>query len=92
MIIFLSDSKKIRWFQCPMCVYVKYVNNASFVDYLRLDDYVITAISNVCVLKSVPRDSRVSWAENLLDEMLDILHDGQFYFLAGFSDAFLVFS
>ena len=74
MIITLSDSKKIRRFQGPMCVYVKYVNNASFVDDLVLDDYVNTGISNVCVLKRVSRDSRVSWAERLLDKMIDIFY------------------
>ena len=60
VIITLSDSKKIRWFQCPMCVNVNYVNNAPFFDDLVLEDYVNTAISNVCVLKRVLRDSRVS--------------------------------
>ena len=92
MIITFSDSKKIRWFQCPKCVYVKYVNNASFVDYLRLDDYVITAISNDCVLKRVPRDSRVSWAENLLDEMVDIFFTMEnFTFCLVFLTFFLFF-
>ena len=62
----------IRWFQCPLCVNVKYVKNALFIDDLVLDDFIITAISNVCVLRRVPRDLRVSLAESFLDNLIDV--------------------
>ena len=42
---------------------------ALVVDYLVLDNYVKTAISNVRVLKSVPEDSRVALAQSLLDKI-----------------------
>ena len=88
-----SDSKKIRWFQCLMCVNVNYVNNAPFFDDLVLDDYVNTAIYNVCVLQRLPRESRVSWAESLLDKMIDIFYTmGSFTFWLVFLTPFLFFS
>ena len=92
MIIVFSDSKKIRWFQCPMCVKVNYVNIAPFFDDLVLDDYVNTAIYNVCVLQRLPRDSSVSWAESLLDKMIDICYTmGSFTFWLVFLTPFLFF-
>ena len=88
-----SDSKKIRWFQCLMSVNVNYVNNAPFFDDLVLDDYVNTANYNVCVLQRLPRDSRVSWAESLLDKMIDIFYTmGSFTFWLVFLTPFLFFS
>ena len=50
---------KTQWFQCPLCVDVKSVNKATICNDLVLDNYVNTAILNVRVLKSVPKDSRV---------------------------------
>ena len=63
--ISLSDSKKTQWFQCPLCVDVKSVNKATIGNDLVLDNYVNTAISNVRILKIVPKDSRVPLAESL---------------------------
>ena len=40
-----------------------------------LDNYVNTAISNVRVLKRVPKDSRVPLAESLSDEINDIVYN-----------------
>ena len=40
-----------------------------------LDDYVNTAISNVRVLKRVPKDSRVLLAESLSDKINDIVYN-----------------
>ena len=40
-----------------------------------LDNYVITAISNVRVLKRVPKDSRVPLAESLADKINDIVYN-----------------
>ena len=70
--ISLSDSKKTQWFQCPLCVGVKSVNKATIGKNLVLDNYVNTAISNVRVLKRVPKDSRVPLAESLSDKINDI--------------------
>ena len=39
-----------------------------------LDNYVNTAISNVRVLKRVPKDSRVPLAESLSDKINDIVY------------------
>ena len=69
--ISLSDSKKTQWFQCPLCVDVKSVNKATIGNDLVLDNYVNTAISNVRVLKRVPKDSRVPLAESLSDKIND---------------------
>ena len=55
----LSDSKRTQWFQCPLCVDVKSVNKATIGNKLVLDNYVNTAISNIRILKRVPKDSRV---------------------------------
>ena len=57
----LSDSKKTQWFQCPLSMDVKSVNKATIGNDLVLNNYVNTAISNVQVLKRVPKDSRVPW-------------------------------
>ena len=46
VIISLSDSKKIQWFQCPLCVDVNYVKKATIGNDLVLDNYVNTAISS----------------------------------------------
>ena len=75
MIISLSDSKKTHWFQCPSCVDVKSVNKATIGNDLVPDNYVITAISNVRVLKRVPVDSRVPLAESLSDKINDIVYN-----------------
>ena len=40
-----------------------------------LDNYVNTAISNVRVLKRVPKDSRVLLAESLSDKINDIVYN-----------------
>ena len=40
-----------------------------------LDNYVNTAISNVRVLKRIPKDSRVSLAESLSDKINDIVYN-----------------
>ena len=40
-----------------------------------LDSYVNTAISNVRVLKRVPKDSRVPLAESLSDKINDIVYN-----------------
>ena len=42
---------------------------------LVLDNYVNTAISNVRVLKRVPKDSRVPLAESLSDKINDIVYN-----------------
>ena len=46
----LSDPMKAQWFQCFLCVDVKSVNKTTIDNYLVLDNYVDTAISNVRVL------------------------------------------
>ena len=71
----LSDSKKMQWFQCPLCVDVKSVNKATIGNDLVLDNYVNTAISNVRVLKRAPKDSRVPLAESLSDKINDIVYN-----------------
>ena len=73
--ISLSDSKRIQWFQCPLCVDVKSVNKATIGSDLVLDNYVNTAISNVRVLKRVTKNSRVPLAESLSDEINDIVYN-----------------
>ena len=73
--ISLSDSKKTQWFQRPLCVDVKSVNKATIGNDLVLDNYVNTAISNVRVLKRVPKDSRVPLAESLSDKINDIVYN-----------------
>ena len=73
--IFLSGSKKTQWFQCPLCVDIKSVNKATIGNYLVLDNYVNTAISNVRVLKGIPKDSRVPLAESLSDKLNDIVYN-----------------
>ena len=40
-----------------------------------LDNYVKTAISNVRVLKRVPKDSRIPLAESMWDKINDIVYD-----------------
>ena len=57
-----------------MCSNVKSVNNASIGDLFLPDSYVTTAISNIRLLKRVPKDSRVSLVENLSDKI-----NGLFY-------------
>ena len=73
--ISLSDSKKNQWFQCLLCNDVKSVNKATIGNALVLDNYVNTAISNVRVLKRVPKDSRVPLAESLSDKINDIVYN-----------------
>ena len=73
--ISLSDSKKTQWFQFSLCVDVKSVNKATIGNDLVLDNYVNTAISNVRVLKRVPKDSRVPLAERLSDKINDIVYN-----------------
>ena len=66
---------KTQWFQCPLCVDVNSVNKATIGNDLVLDNYVNTAISNVRVLKRVPKDSRVPLAESLSDRINDIVYN-----------------
>ena len=73
--IYLSDSKKTQWFQCPLCVGVKSVNKATIGNDLVLDNYVNTAISNVRVLKRVSKESRAPLAESLSDKITDIVYN-----------------
>ena len=73
--ISLSDSKKTQWFQCPLCVDVQSVNKATIGNDLLLDNDVNTAISNVRVLKRVPKNSRVPLAESLSDKINDIVYN-----------------
>ena len=73
--ISLSDSKKTQWFHCPLCVGVKSVNKATIDNALVLENYVITAILNVRVLKRVPKDSHVPLAESLSDKINDIVYN-----------------
>ena len=65
---------KTQWFQCPLCLDVKSVNKATIGNDLVLELYVNIAISNVRVLKSVPKDSRFPLAESLLDKINDIVY------------------
>ena len=60
---------------CSLCVDVKSVNIATIGNDLVLDNYVITAISNVRVLKRVPKNSRVPLAESLSDKLSDIVYN-----------------
>ena len=73
--ISISDSKKTQWFQCPLCVDEKSVNEATIGNDLVLDTYVNTSISNVRVLKRVPENSRVPLAESLSDKINDIVYN-----------------
>ena len=73
--ISLTDSKKTQRFQCPLCVDVKSGNKAKIGNDLVLDNYVNTAISNVRVLKRVPKNSRVPLAESLSDKIFDIVYN-----------------
>ena len=66
---------KTQWFQCLLCVDVKSVNKATIGNDLVLDNYVNTAISNVRVLKRIPKDSRVPLAESLSDKINDIVYN-----------------
>ena len=75
MNISLSDSKKTQWFQCPSCVDVKSGNRAPIGNDLVPDNYVNTAISNVRVLKRVPKNSRVPLAESLSDKIIVIVYN-----------------
>ena len=70
-----SGSNKIQWLQCPLCVDIKSVNKATKGNDSVLDNYVNTAISNVRVLKRVPKDSRVTLAESLSDKINDIVYN-----------------
>ena len=89
--ISLSDSKKTQWFQCPLCVDVKSVNKATIGNDLVLDNYVNTAISNVRVLKRVPKNSRVPLAESLSDKIRHRLQCRRYYKMANFFNVVLVF-
>ena len=73
--ISLSDSKKTQWFQCHLCVDVKSIIKATIDNDLVPDNYVNTAISNVRVLKRVPKDSRVPLAESLSEKINDIVYN-----------------
>ena len=70
-----SDSKKTQWFQCPLCVDVKSVNKATIGIDLVLGNYVNTAISNVRLLKRVPKDSRVPLAESHSGRINEIVYN-----------------
>ena len=72
--ISLSDSKKTKWFQGPLCVDVKSANKATIGNDLVLDNYFNTAISKVPVLKRVAKDSPVPLAKSLLDKLNDIFY------------------
>ena len=73
--ISLSVSKKTQWFQCPLCVDVKCVKKATIGNDLVLENYFNTAISNVRVLKRVPKVSHVPLAESLSDKINDIVYN-----------------
>ena len=66
---------KAQWFQCFLCVDVKSVDKATIDNYLVLNNYVDTAISNVRVLKRKPKDLRVPSAEKLSDKINDIFYN-----------------
>ena len=51
------------------------VNKATIGNDLVLDNYVNTTISNVRVLKRVPKDSRVPLAESLSEKINDIFYN-----------------
>ena len=57
----------------PLCVDVKSVNKETIANDLVLDNYVNTALSDVRVLKRVPKDSRVPLAESLSVKINDIV-------------------
>ena len=69
---FHSDSKKIQWIQCPLCVDVQSVNKTTIGNDLVLDNCFNTVISSIGVLKRVPKDSPVPLAESLSDKIKDI--------------------
>ena len=73
--ISLSDSTKTQCFQCPLCVDVKSVNKTTIGNDLLLDNYVNTAITNVRVLKRVPKYSGVPLAERLSDKINGIVYN-----------------
>ena len=54
-----NNTKKTHCFPCILCVDVKSVNKATISNDLVVDNNVNTAISNVRVLKRLPKDSRV---------------------------------
>ena len=62
--ITLSDSQKIQWFQCPMCVILKSVNNASIVSIASMVYYrayscrMFTTIFLVLVKKKPDRSQK----------------------------------
>ena len=64
-----------KCFQCPLCVDGKSVIKATIGNDLILDNYVNTAISNVRVLKRVPKDLHVLLAENLSYKINDIVYN-----------------
>ena len=88
--ISLSDSKKTQWFQCPLCVDVKSVKKATIGNYLVLDNYVNTAISNVRLLERLPKNLRVPSAKCLSDKIIDI-NIRRCYKLANFFNVVRVF-
>ena len=51
------------------------VNKATIGNEIVLDNYVNTTISNVRVLKRVPKDSRVPLAESLSEKINDIVYN-----------------
>ena len=71
----LSDSKKTQWFQCPLCVDVKSVNKATIGNDLVLDNCLNTAISNIGVLKRIPKNSLVPLAESVSDKINDVFYN-----------------
>ena len=73
--ISLSDSKKTQWFHFLLCVDVKSVKKATIGNGLVLNIYVNTNISNVEVLKGVPKDSRVPLAESLSNKINDNVYN-----------------
>ena len=58
-----------------MCVNMKSVINSSICDELVLDNYAITAIYIIRVLKRVCKDSRVTLAESVRDKMNDTFYN-----------------
>ena len=66
---------KTQWFHCPLCVYVKPLKKAAKGIDLVLDSFNIAAISNVRVLKRVPKVSRVPFPESLSDKKNDIVYN-----------------
>ena len=58
-----------------MCVNVKPVNNASIGEDLALENYINRAISNVRMLRKVPKETRVPLEGSILAKMNVIFYN-----------------